>query len=349
VGEDGGRSLLADCRILSGGEALAPDLARRLIAAAGSMWNLYGPTETTIYSTRQCLDARDDRPVIGGPVGHTSLRILDGNLNPAPVGVVGELYIGGVGLARGYFGRAGLTAERFVPDPFGNEDGGRLYRTGDLARWRADGVVEYLGRADHQVKIRGFRIEPGEIEARLLEGAGVRSAVVVTREAASGRQLIGYVTGEGVDGTALRSALSEVLPDYMVPARIVVLDRLPLTPNGKVDRRALPAPEAVAGEHVAPRTATEAALTAIWSELLGQQAIGVTDNFFELGGDSIVAIRLAARIREDLKYPISLRDVFETSSVQQLARQIEEKSLASDSSQISRIDALLTSLEAAAE
>jgi acyl carrier protein len=174
--------------------------------------------------------------------------------------------------------------------------------------------------------------------------------VVVAREATSGRQLVGYVTGEDVDGAALRAALSEVLPDYMVPARIVVLDRLPLTPNGKVDRRALPAPEAAAaGEHVAPRTATEAALAAIWSELLGQQAVGVTDDFFELGGHSIIAIRLAARIRQDLDYPISLRDVFEAGSVEQLAQKIEERSLASNSSHISRIDALLTSLETAAE
>src|SRR5262245_59116709 len=286
---------------------------------------------------------------MGRPVGMRSAYVLDGDLNLVPVGVVGELYIGGFGLARGYWGRAGLTGERFVPDPFG-ESGGRLYRTGDLARWRSDGIVEYVGRADDQVKIRGFRIEPGEIEARLLEAMGVRSAVVVTREAASGRQLVGYVTGEGVDGSALRSTLSEVLPDYMVPARIVVLDRLPLTPNGKVDRRALPDPQAVgAGEHVAPRTETEAALAAIWCALLGQPTIGVTDNFFELGGDSIVAIRLAARIREELKYPISIRDVFESSSVEQLARQIEEKNLASNSSDINRIDALLTSLEAAAE
>ncbi len=215
------RSLLpAGCRVLCGGEALAPDLARRLVAEAGAVWNLYGPTETTIWSARHRLDAQDDRPVLGGPIGHTSLHILDGDLNPAPVGVVGELYIGGLGLARGYWGRAGLTGERFVPDPFG-DGGGRLYRTGDLARWQPDGVVEYVGRADHQVKIRGFRIELGEIEARLLEAPGVRSAVVVAREAGAGRQLVGYVTGEDVDGPALQASLSDILPDYMVPSRIV--------------------------------------------------------------------------------------------------------------------------------
>ena len=306
------------CRVLCGGEALAPDLARRLIAAAGSVWNLYGPTETTIWSARHRLDADDDRPALGGPIGRTSLHILDGDLNIVPLGVVGELYIGGVGLARGYFGRAALTGERFVPDPFG-ESGSRLYRTGDLARWRADGVLEYVGRADDQVKIRGFRIEPGEIEARLLEAEGVRSAVVVVRDAASGRQLVGYVTGEGVDGPALRSALSEVLPDYMVPSRIVVLDRLPLTPNGKVDRRALPDPQAAdAGDHVAPRTAAEAALAAIWCDLLRRQAVSVTDNFFELGGDSIVSLQLVSRARR-AGLLIEPRDVFRCQTLQHLA------------------------------
>ncbi len=324
AGERDGPLLPAGCRVLCGGEALAPDLARRLVAAAGSVWNLYGPTETTIWSARHRLDADDDRPVLGGPIGHTSLHILDGDLNPVPVGVVGELYIGGAGLARGYWGRAGLTGERFVPDPFASEGGGRLYRTGDLARWRADGVVEYVGRADDQVKIRGFRIEPGEIEARLLEAAGVRSAVVVARDAASGRQLVGYVTGEGVDGPALRSALSEVLPDYMVPSRIVVLDRLPLTPNGKVDRRALPDPQAAdASEHVAPRTATEAALAAIWSDLLGRKIVGVTDNFFELGGDSLIAVQVANRIKRDFGHELSLRDFFETPTIEAIATALD--------------------------
>ena len=232
-----GPSLPANCRVLCGGEALAPDLARRLVAQAGEAWNLYGPTETTVWSARRRLDAQDDRPVLGGPIGNTTLHILDHVLNLAPVGVAGELYIGGEGLARGYWRRGALTAERFIPDPFG-PPGTRLYRTGDVARWRADGVIEYIGRSDHQVKIRGFRIELGEIEARLLAQDGVRSAVVVAREAGAGRQLVGYVSGEAsLDGSTLKTALSSVLPDYMVPARIVVLDRLPLTPNGKIDRK----------------------------------------------------------------------------------------------------------------
>ena len=222
-----------------------------------------------------------------------------------------------------------------MPDPFG-ESGSRLYRTGDLARWRADGVVEYVGRADHQVKIRGFRIEPGEIEARLLEAPGVRSAVVVARDVGSGRQLVGYVTGEGVDGPALHAALSEVLPDYMVPSRIVVLDRLPLTPNGKIDRRALPDPQAAgSGEHVAPRTATEAALAAIWSELLGRHTVGVTDNFFELGGDSIVSLQVVSRARR-AGLLIEPRDVFRHQTLRELAQAASQSADTTTSKPIER-------------
>ncbi|TFV26703.1 amino acid adenylation domain-containing protein, partial [Bradyrhizobium frederickii] len=232
-----GPALPASCRVLCGGEALPPDLARRLVAQAGEVWNLYGPTETTVWSARHRLDAMDDRPLLGRPIGNTTLYVLDGDLNLAPIGVAGELYIGGSGLARGYWRRGGLTAERFIPDPFG-PPGARLYRTGDVARWRSDGVLDYVGRADYQVKIRGFRIELGEIEARLQAQPGVRAAVVVAREAGAGRQLVGYVSGEALDGAALKTALSSVLPDYMVPARIVVLERLPLTPNGKIDRKA---------------------------------------------------------------------------------------------------------------
>ncbi|CAN7202742.1 amino acid adenylation domain-containing protein [Bradyrhizobium sp. LjRoot220] len=315
-----GPLLPPSCRVLCGGEALPPDLSRRLVAQAGEVWNLYGPTETTVWSARHRLDAQDDRPVLGGPIGNTTLHILDHDLNLAPVGVAGELYIGGEGLARGYWQRGALTAERFIPDPFG-PPGSRLYRTGDLARWRSDGVIEYIGRADHQVKIRGFRIELGEIEARLLEQAAVRSAVVVAREAGAGRQLVGYVSGEAsLDGSALKTALSSVLPDYMVPARIVVLDRLPLTPNGKIDRKALPAPDQLAAaEHVAPRTPTEAALAAIWADLLRRPNIGVTDNFFELGGDSLTAVQLVSRIKRDLGHDLPLNRLFEMTTIETMA------------------------------
>ncbi|MBR1212271.1 non-ribosomal peptide synthetase [Bradyrhizobium sp. JYMT SZCCT0180] len=315
-----GQSLPRSCRVLCGGEALPPDLSRRLVAQAGEVWNLYGPTETTVWSARHRLDAQDDRPVLGGPIGNTTLHILDNDLNLAPVGVAGELYIGGEGLARGYWQRGALTAERFIPDPFGPA-GARLYRTGDVARWRADGVIEYIGRSDHQVKIRGFRIELGEIEARLMEQAAVRSAVVVAREVGAGRQLVGYVSGDAsLDGSVLKAALSSVLPDYMVPARIVVLDRLPLTPNGKIDRKALPAPDQLAtAEHVAPRTPTEAALAAIWADLLRQPNIGVTDNFFELGGDSLTAVQLISRIKRDLGHDLPLNRLFEMTTVETMA------------------------------
>ncbi|MBR1212272.1 non-ribosomal peptide synthase/polyketide synthase [Bradyrhizobium sp. JYMT SZCCT0180] len=314
-----GKSLPRSCRVLCGGEALPPDLSRRLVAQAGEVWNLYGPTETTVWSARHRLDAQDDRPVLGGPIGNTTLHILDNDLNLAPVGVAGELYIGGEGLARGYWQRGALTAERFIPDPFG-PSGTRLYRTGDVARWRDDGVIEYIGRSDHQVKIRGFRIELGEIEARLMEQAAVRSAVVVAREVGAGRQLVGYVSGEAsLDGSVLKTALSSVLPHYMVPARIVVLDRLPLTPNGKIDRKALPAPDQLAtAEHVAPRTPTEAALAAIWSDLLRQPNVGVTDNFFELGGDSIISLQMVSRARRE-GVLIEPRDCFQHQTIETLA------------------------------
>jgi amino acid adenylation domain-containing protein len=322
-----GPALSASCRVLCGGEALPPDLARRLVAQAGEVWNLYGPTETTVWSARHRLDATDDRPLLGGPIGNTTLYVLDGDLNLAPVGVAGELYIGGAGLARGYWRRGALTAERFIPDPFG-PPGARLYRTGDVARWRSDGVLDYVGRADHQVKIRGFRIELGEIEARLQALDGVRAAVVVAREAAAGRQLVGYVSGEALDGAALKTALSSVLPDYMVPARIVVLERLPLTPNGKIDRKALPVPDQLAAStaHVAPRTPAEAALAAIWADLLRQPKVGITDNFFELGGDSLIAVQLVSRIKRDLGHDLPLNRLFEMTTVETMAAALGEES-----------------------
>ncbi|WP_315718978.1 MULTISPECIES: non-ribosomal peptide synthase/polyketide synthase [unclassified Bradyrhizobium] len=318
---DGAGTWLGEgCRVLSGGEALAPDLARRLTALGGEVWNLYGPTETTVWSARHRLDAADPSPMIGAPIGNTTLYVLDGDLNLAPVGVAGELFIGGEGLARGYWNRAALSAERFIPDPFGSA-GQRLYRTGDLARWRGDGVLEHVGRADHQVKIRGHRIELGEIEARLRAEPGVRDSVVVAQELGGSRQLVGYVSGDdALDGAGLRAALGAVLPDYMVPSRVMVLPQLPLTPNGKIDRKALPQPDArpADAQRVAPRNPTEAALATIWAELLQHDEVGVTDNFFELGGDSIISLQIVGRARR-AGLALEPRDVFRHQTIEQLA------------------------------
>lgn len=279
--------------------------------------NAYGPTETVIAPTAWPVDNSLLRPgrtaPIGQPVGARTAYILDGDLNPVPVGVTGELFIGGAGLARGYLKRSGLTSERFIPDPFGGA-GARLYRTGDLARRRPDGNIDYAGRADSQVKIRGFRIEPGEIEARMLSIDGVQSAVVTTRETGAGLQLAGYVTGEpGLDGRHVRDALAGVLPDYMVPPVIAVLDRLPLTANGKVDRRALPQihPDGdPRGNYEEPAGDIEVELAAIWSELLGVERVGRHDDFFELGGHSLLAVRLLSRIAQTWDVSVPVSDLF---------------------------------------
>jgi amino acid adenylation domain-containing protein len=314
--------------------------------------NAYGPTETVIAPLAWPVAGDEIGTAyapIGRPVGARTAYVLDAALNLVPPGVAGELHIGGDGLARGYHARPGLTAARFIPDPFGAEPGGRLYRTGDLVRWHPDGVVEYLGRVDRQVKIRGFRIEPGEIEARLREQPGVAEAVVVARDAAAGRQLIGYVTG-AAEGPALRTALAAVLPDHMVPAQVVVLDRLPLTPNGKIDRHALPEPERQVRACVAPRNATEQALAAIWAELLGLDAVGVTEDFFELGGHSLTVMRMASLIRDRLDRVLPLRAIFEHPTIEQLACRVADAAPAGiDAAAAAKIDAILASLEAVPE
>jgi amino acid adenylation domain-containing protein len=294
-----------EMRALCGGEALPAELAAALRSRVGALWNVYGPTETTIWSTAEPVrdDAVDAAHVaIGRPVANTRVYVVDAGGEPVPVGVAGELRIGGAGVARGYLGRPGLTAERFVADaenPFG---AGRLYRTGDRVRWMADGTLEYLGRLDEQVKIRGFRIELGEIEARLAEHPEVREAVVVVREDASGEnRLVAYVAGEGAAGAeVLRTHLGRTLPAYMVPAAYVRLDALPLTPNGKVDRRALPAPEGDAFArrgYEAPVGEVEEAVAEVWAEVLGVERVGRWDHFFELGGHSLLAVELVERMR----------------------------------------------------
>ncbi|EPB4449944.1 amino acid adenylation domain-containing protein [Pseudomonas aeruginosa] len=309
-------------KALCGGEALGGGLARRLLAHVDSLWNVYGPTETTIWSS--CQRVLDSEVIhLGGPIGNTALHVLDDELEPMPAGGGGELLIGGDGLARGYFARPALTAERFVPNPF-DAHGGRLYRTGDLASRRSDGVIDYLGRVDHQVKIRGFRIELGEIEARLQEQGLVREAVVLAQEGAHGAQLVGYVvpiTSELAPDwrDVLRNALKGCLPEYMVPAQLVALERLPLTPNGKIDRKALPKPDAGAQTqaYAPPQTEAEKDLARLWREVLGVERVGLHDNFFELGGDSILAVQLVGRIRlwRAPGLEISLRDLMHKPTI----------------------------------
>ncbi|GAB1715821.1 MAG: hypothetical protein NTAFB05_08630 [Nitrobacter sp.] len=307
-----------------GGEQLPPGLQRQFLARHSTvLYNTYGPTEAAVeVSAWICTDQTGDNVPIGRPIWNTQLCILDRELGPVPVGVVGELYIGGAGLARGYHGRPGPSAERFVPNPFAREPGERLYRTGDLARWRPDGAIEYVGRIDHQVKVRGFRIELGEIEAQLLAQDEVREAVVVARDGPSGKQLVAYVVSRGeavADLTEhLRERLRSALPDYMVPAHLVVLDALPLTPNGKLDRKALPEPDVVTADYVAPLNEVEEALAAIWQEVLDVECVGVTDNFFALGGDSILSLQIIARARRaGLK--LTPKQLFERQTIGELA------------------------------
>ncbi|HEU0051733.1 MAG TPA: amino acid adenylation domain-containing protein, partial [Longimicrobium sp.] len=316
--------------LIVGGDALDPRVIARVLRSGPPkhLLNGYGPTETTTFAiTHEIVEVAEDARGIplGRPISNTRVYILDGAGQPVPVGVAGEMYIGGAGVALGYLDRPELTAERFVANPFA---GGRMYRTGDLGRWLPDGTIEFLGRNDFQVKIRGFRIEPGEIEARLLEHPGVREAAVLAREDVPGdTRLVAYVVGpDSVAVDALREHLSERLPEYMVPSAYVRLERLPLTPNGKVDRRALPAPEGDAYArrvHEAPVGETEAALAEIWSELLRVERVGRHDHFFELGGHSLLAVRVISRVRQVLGAEVALAELFERPVLADLARAID--------------------------
>ncbi|MDH4582512.1 amino acid adenylation domain-containing protein, partial [Pseudomonas sp. BN415] len=339
---------LRGLRALCGGEALAGDLAARLLGVVGELWNLYGPTETTIWSARRRLVADPLQINLGEAIAGTALHVLDECLEPVPEGVAGELYIGGVGLARGYHRRPGLTAERFVADPFG-EAGERLYRTGDLVRWCGD-ALEYIGRIDQQVKIRGYRIELGEIEACLRRCDGVREAAVVARPGPAGPVLVGYAEADAAPELAahLKQQLQAALPDYMVPAQVVVLARMPQTPNGKLDRKALPAPDWQARAHVEPTTGQERRLAAIWCEVLGLERVGTTDDFFELGGHSLLLTRLVSRIRDEFSVELPLRAVFEHPSIGALAAQLEgARPAADDLLELDFMNDLLQELEQA--
>uniref|UniRef100_UPI0021CE5802 amino acid adenylation domain-containing protein n=1 Tax=Pseudomonas paralcaligenes TaxID=2772558 RepID=UPI0021CE5802 len=318
--------------------------------------NMYGITETTVHVTYRPLGLADLEQGAASPVGEAipdlSLYLLDGQLNLATPGSHGELHVGRAGLARGYHNRPALTAERFIPDPFGEQGGGRLYRTGDLARDRGERGIEYVGRIDHQVKIRGFRIELGEIEAKLLDEPTIREAVVLAQEGPAGKQLVAYLVAV-VELTeqqwhALRSSLRErlraVLPDYMVPAHLLLLDKLPLTVNGKLERKSLPKPDAsqLQQAYMAPQTELEHQLAAIWAQVLGLEQVGLTDNFFGLGGHSLLATQVISRIRQVIGIEVQLRDLFEAPRLGDFASRLSEKTPVADPIQ----EQLAKSLEA---
>jgi len=339
-------------KIISTGEALPRELADRLLQCGRELWNLYGPTETTVYSALCRVEAGEGAVLVGRPVDNTEIHIVDRRFRLLPPGVPGELLIGGEGLATGYRGRPDLTAEKFLPDPFGTRRGGRLYRTGDLARWRRDGTLEVLGRIDHQVKLRGFRIELGEIEAVLAEHPAVTQAVVHCREDRPGdKRLVAYCTTNGEAPTArlLREHLKASLPDYMVPGAFVLLERFPLTPNGKVDRRALPAPEETGGDgeaaEVAPRTPEEEVLVELWRQLLQRRRVDVRDDFFDLGGHSLLATRLLSRIEQAFGVELPLRTLFEAPTLEGLAARVAAERSRLEAKNLEELEELLHSLE----
>jgi len=324
-------------QLLAGGDVLSPAAVARVLERYPSctVINGYGPTENTTFTTchRMTAPCRVGHSVpIGRSVSNTTVYILDRQMQPVPIGVPGELYTGGDGLARGYINNPELTRERFVANPFSADPQARLYKTGDRARYLPDGTIEFLGRVDNQVKLRGFRVEPGEVETALTSHPAIREAVVVAIADAHGNQsLAAYVVPTGgaaaPDASALRAHLARTLPDYIIPAVFVELEKIPLTASGKLDRRALPAPligGSTGERYVAPRTATEEILAKIWCEVLGVERVGVDDNFFELGGHSLLATQILTRIRQTFRMDLSLTQLFDEQTVSQVARRLTE-------------------------
>jgi hypothetical protein len=319
-------------KALCGGEPLPRSLADALLPRVGELWNLYGPTETTIWSTAERVTADESTITIGRPIGNTQVYVLDAAGQRVPVGVLGELHIGGTGVAQAYHGRPALTAEKFVPDGFSGVAGARLYRTGDVARWLADGRLQCLGRIDHQVKVRGFRIELGEIETALAAQPGIRQAVVTVHPDASGDQrLVAYAICDGSEPPVvsdLRGALKDRLPDYMVPSIFQFLEAFPLTPNGKIDRKALPAPDGARprldSSYIVPRTALEQSIAQVWQDVLGVEKVGVFDNFFDLGGHSLLLVKAHARLRDVASKKLSILDMFRYPTIDALSKYVSQ-------------------------
>jgi acyl-coenzyme A synthetase/AMP-(fatty) acid ligase/acyl carrier protein len=321
-----------------GGENLVAEslVLWRRFAPATRLINEYGPTETVVVCCTYEVGPND--PVtgsvpIGRPIANTQLYILDRYMNPVPIGVVGELYIGGAGVARGYLNRAELTKERFIADPFSKQSGARMYKTGDVARYRKDGILEYFGRVDNQVKVRGYRIELGEIEATLASAPGVKSCAVLVREDEPGnKQLVGYVVpkeGASPSAEGLQQFVKQKLPEYMAPAHFVFLSSIPLTTNGKVDRKALPAPiygSAPAGtDFAAPRTETEKAIADIWTSLMKLERIGIHDDFFDFGGHSLMAMKAVSQIEEKFGVNLSLAEFLEAPTIAGVAEKLRSQ------------------------
>ncbi|MBG9687406.1 non-ribosomal peptide synthetase, partial [Bacillus mycoides] len=318
-------------KVLTGGEALPLKLANDLIDRSAGVWNGYGPTEATIYTTISKVTTEDSWISIGRPIANTSIYVLDDQLQPVPVGVPGELHIGGSGLAAGYLNRPELTAERFIQDPFSNKPNARMYKTGDLVRYRSNGELEFISRIDHQVKVRGFRIELGEIENVLIKDVNIKEVVVIVHEDVLGeKRLVAYVVPnekQSLNTKSLRSLLKGNLPDYMIPSAFIVMDKFPLTLNGKIDRQALPMPEKFESmrdkDFVAPRNRTEELLADIWCTVLQVDKVGIDDNFFEMGGHSLLATQVLWQLREVISVDISVRDLFTYPNIEDLALYIE--------------------------
>jgi len=319
-------------QLLAGGDVLSVSHVEKFLSSAKAsvLINGYGPTENTTFTCCHVMKGHEQfvsSVPIGRPISETQVYVLDGNRRPVHQGVVGELYIGGAGLARGYFGRPDLTAGEFMPNPFSGEPGARMYRSGDLARHLQNGGLEFIGRADEQVKIRGFRIEPLEVEMALAEFPGVKESIVLAVGTADEKRLAAYFTtvlDSALSVKELRSYLRNKLPEYMIPSTFAHLSQLPLTPNGKIDRKALSelTPESLALEEsfVAPRDIVEEQLARMWSELLGLERVGVYDNFFDLGGHSLLAVRLQSRVQEAFQVEIPLHNFFEAGTVAETAR-----------------------------